>query len=204
MLAAASADAPGNYAAVFNGPAFAAEKQPAAVREAYIEVQLQVLLALSAGQKCDMVRDQIDRLSLEDAGIPFTLYGFGQFTRAAHFQYYLGVAEERCGNAKEAEKYWSKVAKLKEAPGSPDFAYPALAASRLKLPNAQAAAAEALKALQGAGGDQDTRTLGQALLLRVQGQEAVALAGLGKAARDSTNVLVRYLAMVELARNSAK
>jgi hypothetical protein len=80
-------------AAVFRGAAFAAEKQPPSVRQAYIEVQLQSLLALSVSGKCDTLEDRIEGLSLlEDSQVPFIFHGFSEFMKTAHFQYYLGVA----------------------------------------------------------------------------------------------------------------
>lgn len=192
-----SAAAPEAALAVFHSPAFQAEKQPAPVRQDYIEVQLQILLVRSASGKCDTMRDQLDGLGLEDTSIPFTLYGFGQFMRTAHFQYYLGLVEANCKNTKGAEKYWAKVAKLKESPATLDFVYPLLAANRLKLPGETAGRAEAHQALQ-AEGSEDSRALGEALLLRLEGQEAAAETALAKTVRESKDVIARYLATVEL------
>jgi tetratricopeptide (TPR) repeat protein len=184
----------------FRGPAFAAEKQPPLVRQAYIEVQLQILLGLSAGKKCEGIDDRVETLGLEDKDIPFTLYGFGQFMRVPHFQYYLGVIEANCGLTKQAHKYWAKIAKLKESPTSPEFAYPLLAASRLDAGAAKASIAEAAKAVPAAGapaGD-PVLTLNRALALRAGGDEATAMLQLAKIARESADPVVRYLATIEL------
>lgn len=198
MTTAASGRAQ-NAREIFRGPAFAAEKQPPLVRQAYIEVQLQILLALSAGKKCEGIDDRVETLGLEDKDIPFTLYGFGQFIRAPHFQYYLGVIEANCGLTKQAHKYWAKVEKSKEPSSSPEFAYPLLAASRLDAAAAKASIAEAVKTLpaEGAAGD-SVRALNRALALRAGGDEATSLPQLGKIARESTDPVVRYLATIEL------
>lgn len=201
MLASASAENPQNPGDVFRGSGFASEKQPVEVRRAYIEMQLQTLLARSRKRNCgDDMQDRIDALGMEDTGIPFTFFGFGQFMRAAHFQYYLGVVQENCGNSKQAEKYWSKVAKLKEAPDSPDYAYPLLAAKRLKQ-NSAPALAEAHKNVDRSGNAANS-TFNQALLLRAEGKETEAAAALSKAAQASPDVFVRYLARVELRADS--
>jgi hypothetical protein len=74
-----------------------------------------------------------------------------------------------------------------------------MAANRLKSAGAKAAIAEALKAVQSAGSD-ETGALNQALLSRLEGQETAAQSGLAKAARESNDPIVRYLAAVELAQ----
>jgi tetratricopeptide (TPR) repeat protein len=188
-------------AAVFRGAAFAAEKQPPSVRQAYIEVQLQSLLALSVSGKCDTLEDRIEGLSLlEDSQVPFIFHGFSEFMKTAHFQYYLGVAEANCGRTKQARKYWSKVAKMNAAPSSPDFGYPLLAASKVDSAQAKGAIADALKTLEGQGAlDAGLRALDQAILLRASGQEGPA-AGQFSNAQQSNDVMVRYLAEIELTR----
>lgn len=198
----ASSGAVQEAAAVFRTQAFAADKQPVQVRRAYIEVRLQNLLALSEAGKCERIDDRVETLGLnEDRDIEFTLYGFGQFMRTAHFQYYLGVVEANCGLAKQANRYWSKAAKMKESAASPDFAYPILAASQLNPAEAKPLIAEAMKSTESAGGtDPGVRMLNQAVLLRASGQEGVALAQFSKAVQGSQEIFVKYLAAVELSR----
>jgi hypothetical protein len=174
------------------------------LRQAFIEARLQNLLLLSDSRKCDAIDDRIELLGDEDTAIGFTLYGFGRFKSAAHFQYYLGVIEANCGRTKQANNRWSKVAKLKESPASPDFAYPFLAASRMGAAGAKDSTTRALKTFEAAGdsGNADVRTLNHGLLLRAAGQSAPALAELIKAARESKDAMVQYLATVELGRKA--
>jgi hypothetical protein len=187
---------------VFRTQTFSSDKQPLPVRRAYIEVQLQKLLALSDAGKCQGMDDRVEALGLnDDRDIEFTLYGFGQFIRAAHFQYYLGVVEANCGLTRQANRYWSRAAKMREPASSPDFAYPALADFRLNAAGAKAQATEAMRTLESAGGtDPGVRILNRAVLLRALGQEGAALAQFTKAAQESKEMFVQYLAAVELTR----
>jgi hypothetical protein len=191
-------------AAVFKNPAFTSDKQPDEVRRAYIEVQLQDVLRMSEGGKCEGLEARLDRLGDEDRGIEFTLYGFGHFMSAAHFQYYLGVAEANCNHAKEAKKYWGKAAKMKEPASSIDFAYPAMAARRLEPDGGKAVVAQALKAVEVTSIDPNhVAALTYALLLHASG-DGSAIATLGKIARESQDPMAQYLATVELARRPAR
>ena len=201
MLKAASG-AIGEATAVFRTPPFASDKQPVAVRRAFIEVQLQNLLALSEARKCDAMDAHVEALGISgDQDIAFTLYGFGQFMRTAHFQYYLGAVEANCGLTKQANKFWSKVAKMKEPASSPEFAYPILAASRLDAAAGKTLAGQALKTLASeAGSDAAVLAFNQAVLLRASGQEGPALAQFSKTMQESQETFVRYLAAVELSR----
>jgi tetratricopeptide (TPR) repeat protein len=196
MLAAASGPHP-EADKTFGTKTFEEEKQPQLVRQAYIEVRLQTLLADSASGKCERIDDRVERLGREPNTIQFTLYGFGQFMKAAHFQYYLGVIEANCGQARQARKYWAKVAKLKEPASSPEFAYSLLATGRLEGASAQASLTEAANRVPEGSGD-SVAALNRALGLRAAGQENTALAQLSKVAKESADPLVRYLALIEL------
>ena len=187
---------------IFRAPAFDADKQPLIVRQAYIEVRLQNLLALSASGKCEAIDDRVGTIGLEDRDIAFTLYGFGQFIRTPHFQYYLGVVEANCGLHKQAQKYWTNVAKAKASPSSPEFAYPLLASTRLQADPSKTPAAGAAKSLpfpaqEDATGD-SVRALNQALALRAAGDESGTLALLAKIVNGTTDIMVRYLAVTEM------
>jgi len=201
MLRAASG-AVEQASAVFRTQTFSSDKQPLPVRRAYIEVQLQRLLALSEAGKCAGIDDRVETLGLkDDRDIEFTLYGFGQFMRTAHFQYYLGVVEANCGLTRQAEKYWSRAARMKEPASSPDFAYPALAAFRLGGADVKARVAEATKTLESTGAtDPSVRNLSRGILLRASGMEGAALVQFSDALRASKETFVQYLAASELAR----
>jgi tetratricopeptide (TPR) repeat protein len=131
--------------AAFNAPNFPQEKQDELVREAWIELQLQHLLALAAAHQCAAADQGITTLGYEDKSLPFTFRGFGAFTKGARFQYQLGLVEAACMDEKSARRRWERVAKIHAAPGSTDFAYPYLAAGKV---NPAAAAANAKLALE--------------------------------------------------------
>ncbi len=200
LLTAASA--PDTALAMFRGSAFADEKQPPEVRQAYIEAQLQAILVLSETGKCDAEQAALFTLGNEDSSLPFTLYGFGPFMAAPHFQYYMGVAEANCNRMKEARKYWAKIAKAKIPASSPEFGYPFLAAARLDPAGAKAPATQALKALDAAGGDASVRKLHQGILQRAVGQEGEAVVSLSETVQASRDPMVQYLAAVELSRKA--
>jgi hypothetical protein len=191
---------PDSAAEVFRGPQFASDKQPPAIRQAYIEIQLQSLLALAASGKCDTLEDRIQGLPiLEDSQVPFVFHGFTEFMKAAHFQYYLGVAEENCGKPKQARKYWSKVAKMNEDSSSPDFAYPLLAASKVNSTAAKGAISATLKTVdRGSSLDPALRALDRGLLLRAA-SDGAAVDELAKALK-AKDPMVQYLAATELTR----
>ncbi len=190
--------------AIFRDPAFSNEKQPPLIRQAFIEVKLQDLLLLSESGKCEAAESLLFNLGDEDPSLPFTLYGFASFMAEPHFQYYLGVVEANCNRMKEARKYWSKAAKLKNPPSSPEFAYSLASAARLDPAGAKVAIAPALQALATAAdrGDAAIRKLNQSMLLRSAGQESQAMTGLREAARESKDPFIQYLATVELSRKA--
>jgi hypothetical protein len=200
MIRAASSSTPENELAIFSGPAFAAEKQPPEVRQAYLEVRLQVLLALSSTGKCQDIDDRIESLGAEDTGLAFTMYGFTQWQKAPHIQYYLGVIEANCGHSKQAQKFWAKTAKLKEPPASPEFAYPLLSIFRMAPAQAKASGAEGETALKNSPAGEVTR-FNDALMLRIEGNEGAAIAALTRVARGSQDPVVRYLATIEITRD---
>jgi len=197
MVTAASGS-PDRGAAIFNDPAFAAEKQPPLVRRDYIEVQLQSILLLSTGGKCDAVEQQVFTLGNENSNLSFTLDGFGRFMEAAHFQYYLGVIEANCHREKDARKYWSKAAKMSNQASSPEFAYSFLAAARLDASAAKASIGKALQTLESESGDAQVRAFNQTVLRKAIDPTSPAVGQLSKVARETTDAFLQYLATVEL------
>jgi tetratricopeptide (TPR) repeat protein len=182
----------------FREPEFAPEKLPAFVRMAYIEVQLQDILLHSVKRECEAVEKQVFDLGNDNSSLPFTLGGFGPFMAAAHFQYYLGVAAANCGQTKQAVRYWSKAAKLKVAPSSPDFAYPALAAVKLNGSAVQSTVAGALAVLTAAPDQQNAAAiLGKSLLQRASDPGAPVVVNIVNLTSDP-DPMVRYLATTEL------
>ena len=179
---------------------FTAEKQSDEVRRAYIEVQLQKLLAASLKpDQCPNVLDAIDRLGDEDKSLPFTFHGFGSFMKAAHFQYYLGIIEANCHAQKNARKRFEKVSKMKESLPSAEAAYPLLAAAKLNPAEAKSrigAALESVRAsLTSAAGEPRFALLYvEAMLLHASGKDAEAGQRLQEMMGKASDVQIQYLA----------
>ncbi len=115
----------------FNARNFPEEKQPAVVRQAYIEIQLQALRRSAAKKDCATARTELDRIGGVNKDLPFTLQGLDPFMKGARFQYYLGAVESLCGLSKEARRRWANVVKMTPDVASTDFAFPAVAAQNL-------------------------------------------------------------------------
>jgi len=182
----------------FTPTAFPKEKQPDNVRQAYIEVQLQRLLAQARGGDCPEALAGLDNLGQADEALPFTFSKFSGFIKQAHFQYYMGVVESTCGAMKAARKRWDRVSKSSEPANPLDSVFAYLAAKRLGESDAgvriEAALAEANK-----------KTAPEAQLSFVQGGLLVAA---GKAAEgnalleksaENGEPLVQYMSLSLLA-----
>ncbi|MDP8981161.1 MAG: DUF5107 domain-containing protein [Acidobacteriota bacterium] len=189
-------------ARVFTPASFPREKVSAEVREAYFEVQLQSVVALARTAKtCEAAMKGTETLGEEDKDLPFTFHGFGPLLKSARTQYYLASVVAACQGEKAGRKAWAKAAKSNRDPGSPDFAWQAIAASRVQP------AAEAKQTLEGAL-EQVRRAAGTAgpgvlaynegLLLRAMGRNSEAAAKLADAAGAGGGTL-RYLSRAALA-----
>jgi hypothetical protein len=144
LLSVASGDVP-EALGRFNATNFPQDRQEDAVREAYIEAQLQRLLALAAAGNCAAADQGITTLGYDDKNLPFTFKGFGAFMKRLRFQYLVGTVELKCGEANLARKHIEKVAKATADISSPDYAYPVLAIAMLDPTAGKAKAASALK-----------------------------------------------------------
>jgi hypothetical protein len=186
----------------FDPRIFSARKQADEVRRAYIEVQLQGLLQRArSGQACPPVLEALGRLGEEDEKLEFTLYGFGAFMKAAHFQYYAGLVEATCHDQKNAAKRWSKVSKLGDAQPSPEAVFPLLAAWKLDPAAAQPKLAAALTTARAAREKAEAVSKTpllyvESMLLYATGQKVSAMSGLAEVAAQSNDVMLRYLAQV--------
>jgi predicted Zn-dependent protease len=192
-------------AALFSPANFPKEKQPDAVRRAYIEVQFQRLVARARAGKCAEAMPGLEALGDEDRNLPFTLYGFGSFMKAPHFQYYMGVLASACGDEKAAKKFWGKIAKNNEPIESVDYIFPYLAANDLGESGAQARIGAALQALQKTAPD-DSRpvlTFAQGALLKAAGKSAEGEALLQKSLHSSDS-FVQYMSLEALVQASRK
>jgi tetratricopeptide (TPR) repeat protein len=185
---------PDAAAAQFTAAAFPKEKQPDAVRRAYIEIQLQRLLSRAQAGKCHEAMDGLETLGDEDTSLPFTLFGFGAFMKAAHFQYYLGVVESACGDEKAAKKRWSKISKTSEPAESVDYAFPFLAAKSLGESDARARIDAALRTRPG-----QEFTRGVLLLAAGKTDEGSALL---RQSQQASDPFVQYMSLTALAQAS--
>jgi tetratricopeptide (TPR) repeat protein len=187
---------PDAAAALFNAAAFPQEKQPDTVRRAYIEVQLQRLLAHARAGQCAAAVAGLETLGDEDTSLPFTLYGFGSFIKSAHFQYYMGVVERACGYEKAAKKRWSKISKSSEPAESVDYIFPYLAAGNMGDNDARARIDAALKALQKTPPDASRPglTFAQGALLMAAGKRDEADALLKKSL-EADDPFVQYMSL---------
>ncbi|MGO9097582.1 MAG: DUF5107 domain-containing protein [Bryobacteraceae bacterium] len=192
--------------ALFTAGNFPEEKQPDAVRRAYVEVQLQRLLARASAEKCNEAMAGLDRLGAEDRSLAFTFHGFDAFMKAPHFQYYMGVIESACGAKKAAEKRWGKLSKTGEAIDSADSVFPYLAGWRVGASDARqkiTAAVEAVRSKMPADGSRMDLVFAQGMLQLAAGQGEEGAALLEKSAK-AADPLIQYLSLVALRENSTK
>ena len=187
-------------AGMFTAEAFPKEKQPDAVRRAYIEVHLQRAFAMARGHRCSDAVPALEALGDEDQDLPFTLYGFGAFMKAPHFEYYRGVIEATCGDEKAAKKTWSKLPKPSESIASAEDAFPYLA--MLRIGNAEAkqkvaAAIDGLKKRTSGDAPNPELLFVEGVLLQASGRKDEGVALLERTA-SATDPFVQYLSLVAL------
>ncbi len=189
----------------FDPKVFKEERQPEEVRRAYIEVQLQKLVAASVVPKlCENVLKDVGTLGDEDKNLPFTFHGFGGYMKAAHFQYYLGIAEANCQDQKSARRRWARVSKMKETLPSVEFVFPLLASARIDPGEVSTRAEASLQTVSAALKKADAGARAPLLylagmLLHITGQDAEAADKLREAAESAaTDPAVEYLARLGL------
>jgi tetratricopeptide (TPR) repeat protein len=207
-----SASDPEGARALFTAESFPKDKQPEAVRRAYIEVQLQRLLVNAHDGKCGEALAGIERIDAEDKGLPFTFYGFAALMKAPHFQYFLGVIESTCGAGQAARKRWSKLSKTAGPIDSVESVFPYLASHGLGESDAVqkseamqkiAAALQAVTAKVPADGSRLDLVFAQGVLQVAAGRHEEGAALLQKSAK-ATDPLLRYLSLVALRENSTR
>jgi tetratricopeptide (TPR) repeat protein len=197
----------GSGKSLFTAHNFPQEKQPADVRKAYIEVQLQALRADVANRHCELVETGFETIGAEDKGLTFTMYGFEAFMKEPRFQYYLADLEAACGERKTARKRWTKLAKdnPEETGASPteDFPFPSLAAARLDPAEAKTRlqAAESAVEKRLAAAEPENRGLwlySQGMLLMALGQRENAVAAFEQGAKAMDRGESQYLNLLAL------
>ncbi len=190
---------PDTAAGLFNEKSFPKAKQPDAVRRAYIEVQLQRLLALAHAGKCTEAVPGLETLGDEDPNLPFTFSSFSSFMKASHFQYYMGVVESICGGEKAARKRWIKISRSNDPIDSDDYIFPYFAAKRLGESDAGTRIEAALRELK----NRPTLVFAQGALLMIAGKSVEGSALLQKALHDG-DPFVRYLSLTVIAEISRR
>ena len=191
---------PDGAKALFTATNFPQDRQPDGVRRAYIEVELQYLLARARSGRCREAMAGLWTLGAESKRLPFTFYGFGTFISSPHFQYIMAETENACGAGKDAQKRWSKIGRASQPIDSIDYAFPLLANRRLGQNDAQRNIADAIQALRSKIPTDGSRmdlvfTQGMLQLAAGQTQEGTSLLQQSTKAADP---LVRYLSLVTL------
>jgi tetratricopeptide (TPR) repeat protein len=170
-------------------------KQPDAIREAYIEIQLQRLRATADAHQCSEADRGITTLGYEDKSLPFTFSGFGGFVKGARFQYQLGIVEAACVDAKDARKRWEKVSRMRAGMTSPDFAYSYMALAKLGSAGDVGSVIQKVDGALAAARPEDVPALlyNKGLLLVVQGNREAAAAVFREGAAKAPAGMLRYL-----------
>ena len=184
---------------------FPKDKQPDSVRQAYLEVQLRLLITAASDGHCKDAMAHLPDLGEMNDSLPFTFSKFAGFMKQSHFQYYIGVLENKCGSDKAAQKRWSKVSKTAEPSNSPDFVFPYLAAKRLGEPDAVQRIAAALDQVKIASPDQAAPAVlfCRGALLVAYGNAEQGTDFLRKAAQ-SNDTFIQYLSLAVLADGPGK
>jgi tetratricopeptide (TPR) repeat protein len=192
-MAAASGDL-ARARGFFNPANFPQEKQEELVRVAYIELELQRLLALAAEHKCADVDRLLTTIGAEDKRLPFTFHPFGDLMKGARFQYYFGEAEAACVDEKSARKRFEKVARMKPDADSPDFAYPYLASARLGAAvDASTALEHSQRYLESGAGSRPALLYNRGLLLLLTGRKMEAIDCFRLGAKAAPPGMLRYV-----------
>jgi Flp pilus assembly protein TadD len=202
-LVEAAGGNPGRGKNLFTAQNFPQEKQPAEIRKAYIEVQLQALRADVANRHCELVETGFEAIGGEDKSLTFTMYGFEAFMKEPRFQYYLADLEAACGEQKPARRRWTKLAKEREDGSSENFAFPALAAARLDPAEGKARleAAEGAVEKRLAAAEPEDRGLllySQGMLLMALGQREKATAAFEAGAKALNRGESQYFNLLAL------
>jgi tetratricopeptide (TPR) repeat protein len=180
--------------AVFSAKNFPQEKQPPEVRQAYVEVWMQTLLAGAKPGGCAEVAARIGSFIAEDRDLPFTSQGFGDIAGQLRVQFYLGLAERLCGDTQAAERRWTRIAKVRASSSTTDFPFPVLAATLVDPAGAQRTLEAALESVRTGGGpsEKGLRLYVEGMLLRAAGRDQDAAARFREGAAEP-GAYARYL-----------
>jgi tetratricopeptide (TPR) repeat protein len=182
---------------------FPGEKQDDMVREAYMEILVQMVLASARNHRCSEAIAAEEKLGDENPSLPFTFHSFGAILKGARMQYNLATMELLCGNEKGAKKTWIKLAKAQvKNISDPDFSVPfqAAVASGQEAdakPRIEAALAQIKAGLSNAL-DRATLLYTQGMLLRAAGREKDAQSALAEVVGANPPPVIGYLALMAL------
>jgi tetratricopeptide (TPR) repeat protein len=190
---------------VFTAVNFPGEKQDDIVREAYMELQVQNVLAAARSRHCSEAIAAEERLGDENPQLPFTFHGFGGILKGLRMQFNLGTLEILCGNEKGAKKIWAKLAKAQVKDiADPEFSVPFLAATALgqqaEVKTRIEAALEQIKSALAGSANRATLLYTQGMLLRLLGREKDAQNALADVVAANPPPMIGYLALVALRR----
>jgi tetratricopeptide (TPR) repeat protein len=196
----------GGALSLFTPTNFPREKQPDAVRRAYAEVRLQWVLGAARAGKCGEAIPRLETIGDEDKALGFTFYGLGQFMKAPHFQYYVGVVQFMCGGEKEAKKTWGRIPKAGASVASAEDVFPYLVLRNIAGTDAKQKIAAAIEDLKGriAAGDANPELFyaeGELLIAAGRRDEGLALLGQSSKAPDP---MIQYLSLTAININGRK
>ncbi len=113
---------------LFHNRFFPREEGGTNVRQVWVEVQLQNLLALAKEGRCTDAMAMAEHLGVEVPELPFTRDGLEPFLKSARTNYLLGAAHASCGRPQEATQKF-QLASAASAPDQMHWAW--LAAQKL-------------------------------------------------------------------------
>ncbi len=192
-------------AKVFDAVNFPGEKQDDIVREAYMEIQVQTVVAMARNRRCSEAIAAEERLGDENPLLPFTFHSFGGILKGLRVQFNLATLEVLCGNEKGARKIWNKLAKTQvKDVANPEFSVPFVAAATLgqeaEAKPRMEAALEQIKAALAGNSDRATLLYSQGMLLRALGREKDAQSSFADVVGASPPPMIGYLALAALRR----
>jgi tetratricopeptide (TPR) repeat protein len=94
---------------LFHDRFFPREEGGTNVRQVWVEVELQKLLALARNGQCPDALQTADHLAAAVDGLPFTKDGLEPFLQSARMNYLVATAYASCGRTEEAKKKFQAV-----------------------------------------------------------------------------------------------
>ena len=89
---------------LFHNRFFPREEGGTNVRQVWVEIEVQKLLAMARNGRCAEAQATADHLGTAVDGLPFTRDGLGPFLQSARTNYLVGTAYDSCGRSEEAKQ----------------------------------------------------------------------------------------------------